>query len=224
LGYWAGGGFRRDLARLLPATVGGAIAAPIAIAVAAFPLRYGILYIYDSLMSQETMSQWSLLASIPSMYLFCLLREGFKLLPVAGYWWSENRNIEPRLGLAAGAVSGTGFGIMEAQWNTNTVLASGWSWWNVQVEGVVALGAFWESFFVIAVNVATCALAGWGLAKGWGWKFYLIAAFAYLVMNYSVVLTGSELISAFQAELFIAAWALILTGVVLWLREKKSEA
>ncbi|MCJ7654526.1 MAG: hypothetical protein MUO97_04365 [Dehalococcoidia bacterium] len=203
---------------------GGAVLAPIAIVVAAFPLRFGISWVYGSLWSQETLTQWSLLASIPSMYLFCLVREGFKLLPVVVYWWREGRNIEPKLGLAAGAVSGAGFGIIEAQWTLNSVLASGWSWWNVQVEGPVALAAFWESFFVIGVNVATCALAGWGLARGWGWKFYLLAAFAYFVMNYSVVLVGSELISAVQAEFLIAAWALIVTGVVLWLREKKSEA
>ena len=203
---------------------GGAVLAPIAIVVAAFPLRFGILWVYDSFWSRETLAQWSLLASIPSMYLFCLVREGFKLLPVVVYWWREGKNIEPKLGLAAGAVSGAGFGILEAQWNLNSVFASGWSWWNVQVEGLVALGAFWESFFVIGVNVAVCALAGWGLARGWGWKFYLIAAFAYFVMNYSAVLVGSELISAVQAEFLIAAWALIVTGVVLWLREKKSEA
>jgi hypothetical protein len=202
---------------------GGAIAAPIAIDVAAFPLRHGIMWIYDSLMSRETMEQWSLLASLPSIYLFCLVREGFKLLPVVGYWWRNDRSIDPRLGLAAGAASGAGFGILEAQWTLNSVFASGWSWWNFQVEGLVAFGAFWESFWVIGVNVATCALAGWGLARGWGWKFYLIAAFACLVMNYSVVLVGSELISALQAEFLIAAWALIVTGVVLWLREKKSE-
>jgi hypothetical protein len=203
---------------------GGAVLAPIAIVVTAFPLRFGISWVYDYLWSRETLAQWSLLASIPSMYLFCLVREGFKLLPVVVYWWREGRNIEPKLGLAAGAVSGAGFGIIEAQWTLNSVLASGWSWWNVQVEGPVALGAFWETFFVIGVNVAACALAGWGLARGWGWKFYLLAAFVYFFMNYSVLLVSSGLISAVQAEFLIAAWALIATGVVLWLREKKSEA
>jgi hypothetical protein len=203
---------------------GGAVLAPIAIVVTAFPLRFGISWLYDYLWSRETLVQWSLLASIPSMYLFCLVREGFKLLPVVVYWWCEGRNIEPKLGLAAGAVSGAGFGIIEAQWTLNSVLASGWSWWNVQVEGPVALGAFWETFFVIGVNVAACALAGWGLARGWGWKFYLLAAFVYFFMNYSVLLVSSGLISAVQAEFIIAAWALIATGVGLWLREKKSEA
>jgi hypothetical protein len=203
---------------------GGAVLAPIAIVVAAFPLRAGISWVYDYLWSRETLTQWALLTSIPSMYLFCLVREGFKLLPVVVYWWRGGRNIEPKLGLAAGAASGAGFGILEAQWTLNTVLASGWSWWNVQAEGPVALAAFWETFFVVGVNVAVCALAGWGLARGRGWQFYLLAAFGYFVMNYSAVLVGSGLISAVQAEFLIAAWALIVTGVVLWLRERKSEA
>jgi len=201
----------------------GAILAPIAIAVTVFPLRLGISWVYGSFWSQETLAQWALLASLPSMYLYGLVREGFKLLPVVVYWWREGRNIEPKLGLVAGAVSGAGFGILESQWTLNYILASGWSWESVQMQGIVALGGFWESFFVIGVNVASCALAGWGLARGWGWKFYLLAAFVYLFPNYSYVLLSKELITGVQAEFLIAAWALIATGVALWLRERKSK-
>jgi hypothetical protein len=93
----------------------------------------------------------------------------------------------------------------------------------VQIEGLVALAGFWETFFVIGVHVASCALAGWGLARGWGWKFYLLAAFVYLFPNYSYVLLTKELITGVQAEFLIAAWALIATGVVFWLRERKSK-
>jgi RsiW-degrading membrane proteinase PrsW (M82 family) len=201
----------------------GAILAPIAIAVTVFPLRFGISWVYGSLWSRETLAQWALLASLPSMYLYGLVREGFKLLPVVVYWWREGRNIEPKLGLVAGAVSGAGFGILESQWTLNYILASGWSWESVQMQGVVALGGFWESFFVLGIQVAACALAGWGLARGWGWKFYLLAAFVYLFPNYSYVLLTKELITGVQAEFLIAAWALIATGVVFWLRERKSK-
>jgi hypothetical protein len=201
----------------------GAILAPIAIAVTVFPLRFGISWVYGSFWSQETLAQWALLASLPSMYLFGLVRDGFKLLPVVVYWWREGRNIEPKLGLVAGAVSGAGFGILESQWTLNYILASGWSWESVQMQGIVALGGFWESFFVLGIQVAACALAGWGLARGWGWKFYLLAAFVYLFPNYSYVLLTKELITGVQAEFLIAAWALIVTGVALWLRERKSK-
>jgi len=203
---------------------GGAIAAPIAIAVTVFPLRFGISWVYSSLWSQKTTTQWGLLASIPSMYLFALAREGFKLLPVVGYWWGMGRNMEPKLGLAAGAVSGAGFGILEANWTLSYILSSGWNWERVQIEGLVALGGFWESFFVIGINIASCALAGWGLAKGRGWQFYLLAALVYFLPSYTYVLIGKEIITGAQAEFIIAALALAATGVVLWLRERKSEA
>ena len=203
---------------------GGAVLAPIAITVVAFPLRYGVSWVFGSIWSSETLEQWALLASIPSMYLFGLVREGFKLVPVVVYWWRKGKDMEPKEGLAAGALSGAGFGIFEAQWTLNYILASGWSWENVQMYGLIALGGFWEAFFVLGTQVASCALAGWGLAKGWGWQFYLIAAFVYFFPNYSTVLVGKEVITGMQAELFIAAWALTATGVALWLRENKSKA
>ncbi len=93
----------------------------------------------------------------------------------------------------------------------------------MQVEGFPALTGFWESFFVLGLNVASTALAGWGVAKGWGWKFYLLAGFVYLVTNYNSVLVNYGLISATQAEFLIATWALIVVGVTLWLRERKSK-
>jgi RsiW-degrading membrane proteinase PrsW (M82 family) len=199
----------------------GAILAPIAIAVTAFPLRFGTLWVYGSIWSQETLTQWALLASLPSMYLFGLVREGFKLLPVVIYWWRNGRDIEPKLGLVAGAVSGAGFGIFEAQWTLNYFIAlHGLSWESLEK----ALWVLWETFFVIGVNVASCALAGWGLARGRWWQFYLLAALVYLIPTYSYVLMSKGLVTGVQAEFIIAAWALIATGVVLWLRERKSKA
>ena len=201
----------------------GAILAPIAIAVAAFPLRFGISWVYDDLWGREAVAQWALFTSLPSMYLFGLVREGFKLVPVVVYWWRKGRNIDPKLGLAAGAVSSAGFGILEGQWTMNWALASGWSWANVQLMGLEQLAVFWESFFVIGANVAACALAGWGLAKGWGWQFYLLAALVFVFMNYGTILVGPGIISAVQLEFIIAAVAFLVTGVALWLGERKVE-
>src|SRR4030042_689079 len=202
----------------------GAVVAPIAIAVTVFPLRAGIMWICNHLWDTETLMQWGLLISVPSMFLWGLFREGFKLLPVVGYWWYEGRHIDPKLGLAVGAISGAGFGWFESQWTLNYIIASGWSWDVVQIQGVTALAGFSESFFIVGIHVASCALAGWGLAKGWGWQFYLLAAFIYLVPNYSYVLATKELITGEQAELLIAVWALVVTGVALWLRDRKSKA
>lgn len=199
----------------------GAVLAPIAIAFTAFPLRFGLVQVYGHFWSAKTLTQWSLLASVPSMYLFGLFREGAKLLPVAVYWWRKGRDIDPKLGLAVGAVAGAGYGILEAQWTLNYMLASGWNWESAQIQGLTSFAGFWESFFVVALHIATTALAGWGLAKGWGWQFYLLAAFLYMFPNYSSVLVSRELISGIQAQFFIAAWALSVTGVALWLRERR---
>jgi RsiW-degrading membrane proteinase PrsW (M82 family) len=205
--------------------VAGAILAPIAIVITYFPIGFGISKLLSYFWNQQTVESWSWLLSIPSIFIFGLVWEGAKLLPVGVYWWWENRKIEPKLGLLVGAVAGAGFGILEAQWALNYFIRdSNWSWQLVQAEGFPAITGFWESFFVLGLNVASTALAGWGVAKGWGWKFYLLACFVYLVTNYNTVLVSRGLVSATQAQFLIAAWALIVVGVTLWLRERKSKA
>jgi len=171
--------------------------------------------------SQEVLMSWLLLAGIPGILLSGLVQEGAKLVPVVVYWWRKGRNIDPKLGLAIGAVAGVGFGIFEAQWVHNTIFAAGWSWQAVQTGGLVALAGFWERFFTVAFHTASCALAGWGLAKGWGWQFYLIASFLHGFLNYTAVLFQAETVTVFQAEIFVAVWAMLVTGAALWLRWRK---
>ncbi len=173
--------------------------------------------------SQEILMSWLLLAGIPAILLSGLVQEGSKLVPVVVWWWRSGKNIDPKLGLAIGAVAGAGFGILEAQWVHNTIFASGWSWEGVQTGGVVALAGFWERFFAIAFHIAASALAGYGLAKGWGWQFYLLASFLHAFLNYSVILLQSELITVVQLEIFAAVWAVLVTAGALWLRWRKSE-
>jgi RsiW-degrading membrane proteinase PrsW (M82 family) len=171
--------------------------------------------------SQEILMSWLLLAGIPQILLSGLVQEGSKLVPVVVYWWRSGKNIDPKLGLAIGAVAGVGFGIFEAQWAHNLIFASGWSWETVQTGGLLALAGFWERFFAVAFHTASCALAGWGLAKGWGWQFYLIASGLHALLNYTAVLFQAETVTVFQAEIFVAVWAMLVTGGVLWLRWRK---
>jgi RsiW-degrading membrane proteinase PrsW (M82 family) len=202
----------------------GAILTLIAIDITAFPITAGITKLYLHFWSQQTIMGWTWLLSIPSIFIFGLVWEGAKLVPVGIYWWRKNREIEPKLGLLIGAVAGAGFGWFEAQWALNYyILDSKWSWLLVQQQGFPALTGFWESFFVLGLNVASTALAGWGLAKGWGWKFYLLAGFVFLVANYNSVLINYNLVSTTQAEFLIATWALIVVGLTLWLRDRKSK-
>ena len=201
--------------------VGSAILTWAAAAFIQVPLQAWTGQVLNHFWSQEILLHWLLLAAIPQILLSGLVQEGSKLLPVVIYWWRKGRNIDPKLGLAIGAVAGVGFGIFEAQWAHNTIFAAGWSWKAVQTIGIVALAPFWERFFVVAFHTASCALAGWGLARGWGWQFYLLASSLHGFLNYSAVVLQSGLITAIQIEIFVAVWAMLVTGGALWLRWRK---
>jgi len=111
-----------------------------------------------SVWSQEVLMRRILLMGIPAVLLSGLVQEGAKLVPVVVYWRREGRSLDPKLGLAVGAVAGAGFGIFEAQWLHNTLFASGWSWEAVQAGGLVALAPFWERFFAIAAPACLAEL------------------------------------------------------------------
>ena len=165
--------------------------------------------------------RWILLAGIPQILLSGLVQEGSKLVPVVAYWRRCGRNIDPRLGLAIGAVAGVGFGIFEAQWAHNLIFAQGWAWAAVQTYGFWALAGFWERFFGVAAHIAFSALAGYGLAKGWGWQFYLIASFLHGLLNYSLVLLQAGLFTVVHVEIYAAVLAVLVTAWALWLRWRK---
>ena len=193
----------------------------LALAAAAFiqiPLQIWAGQALGHFWSAEVLERWILLAGIPQMLLSGLVQEGAKLVPVVTCWWRSGRNIDPKLGLAIGAVAGAGFGIFEAQWAHNTIFASGWIWETVQTGGFMALAGFWERFFAVAFHTAASALAGYGLAKGWGWQFYLIASCLHGLLNYSVVLSQSGLFTLVHVEIYAAVVAVLVTAWALWLR------
>ncbi|MFC1927539.1 PrsW family glutamic-type intramembrane protease [Chloroflexota bacterium] len=173
--------------------------------------------------SQEVLIRWILLAGIPQILLSGLVQEGAKLVPVVVYWWRSGKNIDPKLGLAIGAVAGAGFGILELQWAHNLIFASGWTWASVQAGGFWALAGFWERFFAVAAHIAFSGLAGYGLARGWGWRFYLIAAALHALLNYSIVLAQAGLLATtVQVEIYAAVVAVAVTAWALWLRWRKT--
>jgi RsiW-degrading membrane proteinase PrsW (M82 family) len=171
--------------------------------------------------SQEVLERWILLSGIPQILLSGLVQEGAKMVPVVVYWWRSGKNIDPKLGLAIGAVAGAGFGIFEAQW-----ILSGWTWAAVQTGGFMALivSAFWERFFVVAAHTAFSALAGYGLARGRGWQFYLIASALHALLNYSLVLRLEGLFTPLQLEIYVAVVAVVVTAWALWHRWRKRAA
>jgi RsiW-degrading membrane proteinase PrsW (M82 family) len=203
--------------------VSSAILSLAAVSVIQIPLQIWAGQALNYFWSEEILMSWLMLAGIPQILLSGLVQEGSKLVPIVIYWWRKGRNIDPKLGLAIGAVAGAGLGVFEAMWVHNNIFAAGWSWEAVQTGGVMALAGFWERFFAVAFHIAVSALAGYGLAKGWGWQFYLLAAFLHAFLNYSVVLLQSGLITIIQLEIFAAVWAVLVTAGALWLRWKKSD-
>ncbi len=198
-----------------------AILTLIAAAFIQIPLQLLVGQALSHFFSPEILTRWLLLSGIPQVLLGGLVQEGAKFLPIVIWWFGEERKLDPKLGLIIGAMAGAGFGMFEAQWVHNLIFASGWSWEAVQTGGFMALAGFWERFFVVAFHIAVSALAGYGLAKGWGWQFYLLAAFLHTFINYGIILMQAGLFTAVQVEIFVAAVALAVTGGALWLRWRK---
>lgn len=201
---------------------GSALLSLVAVTFVQIPLQVWAGQLLGYFWSQEAIMRWLPLAGVPQVLLSGLVQEGSKLVPVVVYWWRKGRNIDPKLGLAIGAVAGLGFGVFEAVWIHNTIFAAGWTWEAVQTGGLLALAGFWERFFTVAFHIASSAIAGWGLAKGWGWQFYLLASFTHAFINYSAVLLALGVMTNVQIEVFVAVWAMIVTAGALWLRWRKT--
>ena len=172
--------------------------------------------------SQDILMRWILLAGIPQILLSGLVQEGGKLLPIVFYWRRSGRGISPQMGLAIGAVAGLGFGVFEAVWAHNRVFAAGWNWEIVQASGFLALTPFWERLSAVAFHIGASALAGYGLAKGWGWQFYLLAAFSHSLINYSVVLLAAGHFSIVHVEIYATIVAILVMAGALWLRWRRT--
>jgi RsiW-degrading membrane proteinase PrsW (M82 family) len=194
----------------------------LAITFVQIPLQWWTSEALSHFWSQDVLSDWWLLAGIPIILLSGLVQEGSKLVPVVFYWQRKGRSITPRMGLVLGAVAGLGFGVFEALWIHNLVFASGWTWSTVQVGGVLELVAFWERFFAVGFHIAVSALAGYGLAKGWGWQFYLIASGLHALLNYGVILASSGVLGTVGIEVYVAVITALVAAVVLWIRWRKT--
>lgn len=203
--------------------LGSAILTSVAIAFIQMPLQIRGGQVLNHFWGHEVGLQRLLFTGVLVLLVGGLVQEGAKLLPVAVCWWCKGKKVDPKLGLEIGAMAGLGFGVLEAQHVHNAIFASGWSWEIVQINGVVELAKFWESFYFVAFHAAASALAGYGLAKGWGWQFYLLASVLHVVLKYTHVLSHDHIISEVQAELFISLWAMLITAVAHWLGERKQE-
>jgi RsiW-degrading membrane proteinase PrsW (M82 family) len=214
--------FKRNPALLVICTV-SAFLTWAAIAFVQIPLQTWSGQALGFFFSPVTLSKWLLLVSVPGILLSGIVQEAAKLVPVIFFWISNHRSLTPKLGLIAGAVSGTGFGVFEAVWVHNSMFAAGWTWQIVRANGLIGLAGFWERLFAVGFHIAVAGLSGYGLARGKGWQFYIIAAFLHGALNYSVVLLQKGVFNTTGIEIYAAIFAAALTAVVLWLRWKKDD-
>ena len=198
----------------------GAFISWIAVSLIQIPLQLWAGQVLIYFLDQESLSRWILLAAIPQILFSGLVQEGAKLIPVIVYWWRNNMSVSPRMGLITGAVAGLGLGVFEAIWAHNRILSAGWSWELVRSEGLIMLAGFWERFFTVALHIAMSAIAGYGLAKGKGWKFYFLAAAIHSLANYGVVLIQAGIFTTIHVEIYAAVIAVLATWYALRLRWK----
>ncbi|HUT96519.1 MAG TPA: hypothetical protein VMW60_00150 [Dehalococcoidales bacterium] len=202
--------------------VGSALLTLLAVTFVQIPLQWWSSQALNHFWSSGVLSDWLLLAYIPTILLSGLVQEGSKMVPMVFYWRRKGRNITPRMGLIIGAVAGLGFGVFEVIWVHNTVFAAGWNWGMVESGGVMGLAVFWERFFAVAFHIAASALAGYGLAKGWGWQAYLVASGLHAALNYGIVLASSGLFGTVGLEIYVAVGAVLVTAAALWLRWRRT--
>ena len=173
--------------------------------------------------SPATLRDWLPLSGIPLVVLSGLIQEGAKLIPVVVYWWQKDRAINPKMGLVVGAAVGAGFGIFEAQWTNSSIFFSP-GWEAMRTAGIREIVAFFDTFLIVGYHTASCALAGWGLARGWGWQFFLLASFLHALLEYRTVLLDvheiSHHISYVQGVIFTIPLVFLVIAVTLWLRKR----
>lgn len=182
------------------------------------PLAYYAGRALQHFWSSDTLTTWLYLSKIPSLLITGLVQEGAKMVPIVVWWWRSGKRIDPKMGLAIGALAGAGFEIYEAFWAHTQVFMSGWTWNEVSLSGFQALLPFWDRFWAVAMNIAISALVGYGLAKGRGWQFYLIASGLHAAVNYLVIFYQRGMLTFTQVEIFLAAAAALIMLAVIWLR------
>ncbi len=200
----------------------GAFLSLLAVVFVQIPLQHWAGQAMMHFWTQDILMEWLLLAGIPGVLISGLVQEGAKMVPMVAWWWRSGRNIDPKLGLAIGALAGAGLGIFEAVWAHNQIFMSGWTWQLVQTDGLLALAGFWDRFWVVAFHIAASSLAGYGLAKGWGWQFYLLASGLHGLINYVVLPYRKGMMTFNQVEVYVAAVAILVTLAVIWLQWRKS--
>jgi RsiW-degrading membrane proteinase PrsW (M82 family) len=200
-----------------------AFLALLAVTFVQIPLQWWTGQALQHFWTQQVLVNWLLLAGVPGILLSGLVQEGAKMVPEVVWWWRSGRNLSPKLGLAIGAIAGAGFGIFEAFWVHGRLFAAGWTVQAIQTDGFMGIAGFWERFFVVGFHIAASALAGWGLAKGKGWQFYLVASGLHALLNYVVLFLQKGTFTLVQVETWVAVVAVLVAAWALFIRWGRDE-
>jgi RsiW-degrading membrane proteinase PrsW (M82 family) len=188
-----------------------------------FPLqRMASQTLIGGLNEQHGEATTYLIAGIVLALITALVQQGAKLVPVCLYWWRGKAQFTPQSGLIIGAVAGTGFGLIEAFMRHNQIFGIGLNQL-MQNEGYIVILVFLERFFSVAFHAGTTAVAGWGLAKGKGWQFYLIVAGIQFAFNYISVLLSAKILNVMAVEIALYLISMGVMAWALWLRWGKNK-
>jgi len=184
------------------------------------PLNYYYTQWLGNTFNTGTLADMVLVWSIPIVLVIGLVQEGAKMIPML-FWRTGSEKPDIRFSMMIGAAAGAGYGIFEAFYSYNQVFKAGWGWSDVTTGGITALLPFWIYFWMIACHIGISALVGYGLGKGKGWVYYLLAAFLHALVSYAAILATNGNITGNQLGIIIALAGLIIIGISLWLRWRK---
>ncbi len=181
------------------------------------PLQFYYSKLVKHFLNAKTVSDWILLLGIPSVLFSGLVQEGAKMVGMVLYWRQEKRRITPAMGMALGAVVGVGFGIFNTFQIFSAQFGAGWTTAALS-SGFNGIAGFWVAFFTIGLNTALSAMVGYGLARGKGWQYFLVAGGFHALFLYGHYFNAENYFDVVQLSVYIAVIAVILSAIVLLVR------
>ena len=184
------------------------------------PLQFYYSKLVHHFLDSKTVVDWIMLLGIPSVIISGLVEEGAKMVPMVLYWRKQHRRITPAMGLAIGAVVGAGFGIFDAFQIFASQFGSGWTTAALG-SGFNGIAGFWIRFFTIGLHMALSAMVGYGLARGKGWQYFLVASGFHAVFLYGNYFYQQGYFGVVQLGVFVACVSIVMTAIVLVVRYRQ---
>jgi len=200
--------------RLWLVMLGGGLAGVLAVSVIQTPLSSLI----NKLWHEGAGVGRLLLVGLLSVVTIGLTQEGAKLLPLLVLRSRQGGQLDEQQGLSAGAVSGFGYGFLETFYVMNFLFDTGWNWDVLGNEYPALVLTGLERICMLGLNMGLSALAGWGLARGKGLRFFLLAAGLHALAAFISFLTANLSFPVVLTELALMVIIIVLTVVTLSMR------